>query len=285
MIYFRKEGTYVEEKTSRVLLFFYQTFLGRMLLKGLSARFISNLVGKYMSSSLSKRRIPKFIEKNHILMEEYEKEEYSSFNDFFTRKIQVEKRPCPKNKNLVLSPADSRLTVYPIGEDSCFWIKGSCYTLEELLRSSFLARSFQGGYCFVYRLCVDDYHRYAYVDEGKVVSSQRIEGRLHTVQPIAFKKYRVFHENTREYMVLKTENFKTIIQMEVGALLVGKICNHSKKTFHRGEEKGYFAFGGSTVIVLYPKDTVIPDQDILENSKKEIETKVKLLETVGRRKI
>ncbi len=283
MIYERREKTYYSEEENKTLLFLYNHFLGRVLLKIVMMRWVTKLCGWYMSSKLSKGRIPKFIEKNHIRMEDYQEEEYSSFNDFFIRKIKKEKRPMPKEENLFLAPADSRLTVYPIEEDSTFWIKNSCYTLEELLKDSKLASSFQGGYCFVYRLCVDDYHRYSYIDSGTVVKEKKLKGVLHTVQPIAFQKYKVFVENTREYQVLKTKTFGTIVQMEVGALLVGKICNEKGKEFSRGDEKGHFCFGGSTVIVLVPKDTVIPDSDILDNSAKGIESRVYLFEPVGRR--
>ena len=132
-------------------------------------------------------------------------------------------------------------------------------------------------------MCVDDYHRYSYIDDGRTLSHQHIPGILHTVQPIAFHKNKVFLENTREYDVLKTKNFGTIVQMEVGALLVGKICNRKQRSFHRGEEKGHFCFGGSTVVVLVEKDKVIPHPDLLENSARGIESRIYLYEVVGKK--
>ncbi len=283
MIYNRKTKEYYEETGSRSLLFLYETLFGRMILKLLTMRWFSLLGGKYMDSSLSKRRIPKFISQNHILMEEYEEKEYTSFNDFFTRKIKPSSRKLSQDVSLFLSPADAKLTVYPIEKDTCFWIKNSCYTVEELLQDKQLAEHYQGGYCFLYRLGVDDYHRYSYIDNGTSMKRKKIRGVFHTVQPIACKRYKVFSENTREYEVLKTDHFSTIVQMEIGALLVGKIENTPKETFKRGEEKGYFCFGGSTILLLVEKDRVIPDSDILENSRKDIETRVYLYEPVGRK--
>ncbi len=284
MVFDRKTNTYYKEDSSKALLFLYNYFPGRIILKLLTRKWVSVLGGCYMSSRLSKHRIPKFIRKNHIDMSDYEEKKYTSFNDFFTRKIKKDKRVMSKNGKLFLSPADSKLTVYPINQDTCFWIKNSCYTVSDLLQDESLASKYEGGYCFVYRLGVTDYHRYSYIDDGKVLSSKKIKGVFHTVQPLAFKRYKVFSENTREYQVLKTKHFKDIIQMEVGALMVGKICNKECEKFSRGEEKGYFCFGGSTVVVLVEKDTVIVDSDILENSSKDIETKVYLYEAVGRRK-
>ncbi len=284
MVFDRKTNTCYEEENSKSLLFLYSHVFGRCILKILTRKFVSVLGGAYMDSGLSKYRIKKFIHKNKIDMSEYEDVDYKSFNDFFTRKIKNEKRLLTNKDDLFIAPADSKLTVYSIDKDTCFWVKNSCYTVSDLLKDESLAKQYEGGYCFVFRLGVTDYHRYSYVDDGKIISTKKIKGVFHTVQPLAFKKYKVFHENTREYQVLQTNHFKTIIQMEVGALMVGKICNKECSYFSKGEEKGYFCFGGSTIIILVEKDTVIVDPDILENSSKDIETRVQLFETIGRRK-
>lgn len=128
-------------------------------------------------------------------------------------------------------------------------------------------RGISGGSIWVFRLCVDDDHRYIYVDGGAVSRPCRIPGIFHTVNPVANDVSPIYKENVREYCLLRSEHFGTVLQMEVGALLVGKIENHSVTApVKRGQEKGYFAFGGSTIILLTERDTVIPDKDILENS-------------------
>ena len=130
---------------------------------------------------------------------------------------------------------------------------------------------------------MDDYHRYAYIDNGKLLKRKEINGKYNTVGPIAFDRYKVFQENQREYEVLKTENFDNIIQMEVGAMMVGRIVNHKKEKFKKGEEKGYFLFGGSTIIIIVKENILEIDDDILANSLVGMETKVKQGEKVAKR--
>lgn len=283
MIFDRRTKEYTKEKDSSMLIFLYNNFIGRLILKLLTFKWVTNLGAAYMSSKLSRGRITKFVDKNKIDMNEYEEAEYSSFNDFFIRKIKDGSRVMDAYENKFLAPADSRLTVYEIDDNTVLSIKNSKYTIDELVKDKNLADKYKGGYCFVYRLCVDDYHRYYFIDNGIVKNKKKIKGKFHTVQPIAFKRYKVFSENSRECTVLETANFGTITQIEVGALMVGRICNNDKETFLRGEEKGYFCFGGSTVVLLVEKNKVIVDSDILENSKKDIETRVLLFDVIGKK--
>ena len=156
--------------------------------------------------------------------------------------------------------------------------------MGSLLRNRKLAERFKGGYVWIFRLQVADYHRYIYVDGGKVSRNVHIPGVFHTVKPAASDRFPVYKENTREYCLLRSENFGTLLQMEVGAMMVGKIQNHQRGDLvRRGWEKGYFAFGGSTVILITKKGAVSPDADILGNSRRGIETRVRLGERVGSR--
>lgn len=139
----------------------------------------------------------------------------------------------------------------------------------------------------IFRLCVDDYHRYCYIDDGVKNEDIFIKGELHTVNPIALEKYNIYKRNCREYTMLHTENFGDVVQVEVGAMLVGRIKNRHWNThyFSKGEEKGMFEYGGSTVVLLFEKDTVEVDKDILANSAKGIETAVKYGEKIGAKKL
>lgn len=282
MVYNRKTKELYEEKESLFLKILYSNVVGRLILKIFTLKWFTTLGQIYMNSKLSKLKIKKFIRKNKINMSEYEKVNYNNFDEFFTRRIKSNKRKLSKNKNDLVSPCDSKLSVYSITDDSLFNIKGSTYTIEELVQDKELAKKYMGGYMLVFRLCVDDYHHYYYIDNGSILSTKSIKGRFHTVRPIAHKYVRVFKENCREYSLIKTDNFGEVIQMEVGAMMVGKICNLNKENFIRGEEKGYFRFGGSTVILLFEKDKIKLDRDILEKSKEDIEIKVQLFETIGR---
>ena len=173
--------------------------------------------------------------------------------------------------------------VRTIDGDTNFKIKGSLYNVNDLLKNNELAKEFEDGYCLVFRLCVDDYHHYYFIDEGKVINTKYINGKLNTVRPIAHQNVKVFKENSRDYSVLETKNFGKVVQMEVGAMMVGKICNLGKDSFVRGEEKGYFRFGGSTVILLFQKDKIKLDDDILSVVSDDVEVRVHLFENIGRR--
>jgi phosphatidylserine decarboxylase len=267
MYYDLKNNAYFEKKDSKSLKFLYNTILGRGILKVLIKKPISNLYAKYMNSSLSKYKINSFIKKNNINMDEYKHEDYKSFNDFFIRNIKENKRRIDSG---LIAICDSKLSVYKIGKDSTINIKNSIYSIEELIKEKNKYK-----YALVFRLAVDDYHHYVFPDDGKIIKSKCIDGVLHTVQPIAFKRYKVFHENQREVTFLECKNLGNICYIEVGALFVGKIVNEDKKTFKKGEEKGHFEFGGSTIVMLVEKDLNI-NKTIIENTNNDIETIVKL---------
>lgn len=272
-------------KVDKSLKFLYENIVGRIILRGITLPFISSVVGAYMSSPLSKGRIKRFISANSIDMGEYEKAEYHCFNDFFTRKIKKGARPLPKDCDKMFSPCDGKLSAYKIDDDTVLPVKGSTYTISQLLNNKQLAEKYRGGYCLVFRLAVDDYHRYIYLDSGQQEQSVKIRGKLHTVQPIALNKYPVFIQNSREYSVIHTEHFGDVVQVEVGALMVGKIVNHLRKgNVKRGEEKGMFKFGGSTIILLCREDAVEIDEIFFENTENNLETIIKMGEVIGRKK-
>ena len=266
------------------LKFLYKNSFGRIILKVITLPFVSSLVGAYMNSGLSKGRIDKFIMTNGINMEDYEKAEFKSFNDFFTRKIKAEKRPFPKEKSVLFSPCDGKLSAYKISKDTVLPVKGSSYTISQLLDNPDLAKEYEGGSCLVFRLAVDDYHRYCYIDDGTKTDNVKIKGKLHTVQPIALNMMPVFVQNSREYTVLHTENFGDVVQVEVGALCVGKIKNHhGSGKITAGQEKGMFLFGGSTIILLIHKDKAEIQQEFFKNTENSLETIVKMGEPIGRK--
>lgn len=273
-----------DDTQDKTLTFLYKKPLGKLLSKLLVRKFVSNLGRIYMESPLSKGRIDKLVKTHNIDMSEYEQREFSSFNDFFTRKILPDKRIVDMDSDSIVSPADSKLTVYDIDEDSKYQIKGCEYSIKSLLGGDeALAKEYLGGKCLVYRLTVDNYHRYCYPDGGTEIENRFIPGVYHTVNPIATEKIDVYGKNCRELTLLDTDNFGRVAYIEVGAMMVGRINNSHKTRFERGEEKGFFSFGGSTIILLYKKDTIVVDDDIMINSKSEIETVVRYGERVGRR--
>lgn len=250
----------------------YKSVTGRIILKKLIQPKWSVLMGKFMDSGLSVLLIKPFIYKNNIDLKDFKIEKWKSFNDFFIRKIKPDARPVDMDKNSFIAPCDGLLTVYDSSQPLV--VKGVKYSLKELLRDRNLAEKFENGKCLVYRLTPSHYHRYCYIDNGIKSRNRFIQGVLHTVQPIGLENAKVFKINSREYSLLRTENFGDIIQMEVGALFVGRILNyHQKHRFKRGEEKGRFEFGGSTIVVLTKKDEVEILPEIL-NSKSEYPVKM-----------
>lgn len=240
------------EKETRSVRFLYNTYPGRLILKGLVKPGVSKVAGRYLSSKYSRWLVNAYVKKNEIDLSGYPKRKYTCFNDFFTRTRQM--GAWDEEPTRLLSPCDAYLTVHPVGEESVYRIKHVEYDLKTLLGDEALAERYAGGQCLIFRLTPRHYHRYSYFCDGTVTEKRRLEGKLHCVRPIAYTQIPVFAQNTREYTVISTETWGTVVQMEVGALLVGKICNHDKEiTVRRGEEKGYFEFGGSTIIVLLEK--------------------------------
>ena len=280
----RKTNPFDAKLDSGFLRFLYMPILGAPLRFLMTRKFVSKLGGAYMNTGFSARRVPKFIKENGIDMNDYENRTFSCFNDFFTRKILAGKRPFSADALDLCSPADSKLTAYPCTDDGVFTVKGTPYTLSELIDDPELAKEFVGGTVLVFRLCVDDYHRYAFFDNGSVAVKPRyIKGAFHTVRPIAFtNERRVFCKNAREITVLETENFGKALQIEVGAMMVGRIVNHDVTAYKRGDEKGYFEFGGSTVVLVLKKDAATLDPCFLVNTQNGLETKVSCGETIGR---
>lgn len=279
-----RNGRLIEQKNGqdRILGILYRTVCGRLLLKPLTLPMVSKAAGIFLSTPVSCFLISPFIKKNNIDMTQYEPVKYKSYNEFFTRKIKSGLRPVDADPSHFISPCDSKLTVLPITKDCHFTLKHTTYTVGSLLKNEKLAKEYEGGYALIFRLTVDDYHRYCYVCNGVKEDNVFIQGVLHTVNPLANDYFPIYKENSREYSILHTKEFGDIVMMEVGALLVGKIVNHHEKyKVFRGQEKGYFEFGGSTVVILVKKNAVQVDADILENSIQGIETVVKFGEKIG----
>ena len=235
-----------------------------------------------MNQPVSKAAIAPFIKKNHIDMTDYEEREYRSYNDFFTRKVKPGHRKFDRVKENFCAPCDSRLSIYPITAEGKVRVKDTEYTMESLFRSRKIARHYEGGTLCIFRLTVDDYHHYSFVDDGRMGYIYMIPGVFHTVNPLAGEIYPIYKENTREFSLLQSEHFKVVLMMEVGALLVGRITNyHEEETVKKGEEKGRFEFGGSTVILLFQKDAVKFDRQFLYNTENGYETIVKMGERLG----
>lgn len=227
-----------------------------MILKQLVRPSVSKKGGRFLSTKLSAGLVPRYVKKNHIDLNRFVVPAggYRSFNDFFTRRMKPGYFSIAKSE--LISPCDGLLTVQKIDENSNFHIKNSYYSLTRLLRDDALAEKFRNGTAFIFRLTPSHYHRYNFCANGNVSARKVINGKLHCVRPIALEQLPVFIENSREYIAIES-TVGNIVQMEVGALMVGKISN--SENLQKGtkasttREKGYFEFGGSTIIVLTDK--------------------------------
>ncbi len=288
-LYNRKTKELEFENTYKVdgLAFLYKTELGKLLTYTiLNKRVISAIYGQMVKSKNSLAQIPKFIKHYNINLDEVKRPlaSFKSFNDFFIRELKQEARPIDLEPSHLISPADSRLFVFDLSKQHNLPVKGYWYSLHDLLKNKKLDKDYADGWCFIYRLAPADYHRYCYIDQGIQEKVKRIRGVLHSVHPLALSVTKnLMSKNYRELTILQTKNFGDVAHLEVGALFVGKMIQHFRKdhTFKRGEEKGYFEFGGSTIIQLFKRGAVQPDTDIVEQSAQKIESLVKMGEKVG----
>jgi phosphatidylserine decarboxylase len=288
-IYDRKTKKTIEENAFKVdgLIFLYKTLAGKLLTNlVLKRRFVSTAYGRVMKGKKSLKQIPKFIKHYEIDVSEIKRpiSSFVSFNDFFIRELKPEARPIDQTPEHLISPADSRLIIWDLNKVDQVPVKGYWYQLNDLVKDAALANEFADGWCFVYRLAPSDYHRYGYIDNGRQDKVHKIKGILHSVNRIALAETKsVMAKNYRELTVLHTENFGKVLHIEVGALFVGKVVqrHYGAYAFKRGEEKGWFEFGGSTVIQLFKKGAIMPDADIIGQSGKNTEVLVKIGEKVG----
>lgn len=274
----------MSKKTMTLGLKYCYTAIGKPTRCIITNPLLTAIVGAYMDTKSSVRRVDGFVRRNKIDMSDYVDSKYRCFNDFFTRRLKPGARPIDTDPDTLISPCDGYLSAYRISGDSEFAIKDSYYNVEDLVGGDEIASEYLKGTCLVLRLGVENYHRYCYIDNGFKSRNYHIKGRYHPVQPIVVRKHPVFKQNTREYCLLETENFGTVTQIEVGACMVGKINNHHEAgVIHRGSEKGMFLFGGSTIVLLFKEGVLdIPD-DVFAATAKGQEAIVKYGEAIARK--
>ncbi len=272
--------------SERWIRFSYHNPFGKIaILPLIKRKFISEWYGRKMSNPSSIKKIRKFVQEYHINMEESEKKisEFHCFNDFFYRKLKPNARPIGKG---LVSPSDGRLLGFEnISDLRHFFVKGRQFTLNEFLKSDELAEKYKNASLLILRLAPNDYHRFHFPYSGTPNEATEINGTYFSVSPYALAKNftKVFCENKREFCEVKTEDKGDILVAPVGATMVGTIIETYKPNtyINKGDEMGYFKFGGSSVVILVDKDKLKIDNDILENTKKGLETFVQMGETIG----
>lgn len=279
------EIIYKEGTDRSILDFFYSNALGRAMLKLVCNKTFANIERAVLDTPVSALAIDSFIKKNDIDMSEYIPSKYNSFNEFFTRDILPYKRTFETDDKTVISPADGKITAYRISSGSRFKIKNCIYSIASLLRSEKLAKYYAGGTIVIVRLSVDDFHHFCYPVSGHKSPNRRVDGVLHTVMPLIYDYMPVYTENAREYCVITTDEGVKVTMAEIGALGVGRITNFKllDGKVKKGYEKGMFEFGGSSVILLFPKEGIKVDERFINNTKEGYETRVKLGNAIARK--
>jgi phosphatidylserine decarboxylase len=267
------------------LKFLYGSLLGKISLTLLVKRkALSGLAGSYMNNKTSVKKIDPFIKEYGINMADFiiPKKGFKHFNDFFYRKIANTARPIQQG---IVSPADGRVFGFKtISDSKKFFIKGSEFNLTSFLQDKELANTFKGGSMVIIRLAPVDYHRYHFPVSGLVSENKKIKGSYYSVSPFALRKsLEIFCQNKREYCTVKTQQNGDVLICDVGATMTGGIIQTyiSNTLIEKGSEKGYFAFGGSTLVLLFEKDKVKLSDDLIRNTENGYETYLKMGETIG----
>ncbi len=263
-----------------ILRWFYENSLGFMVFQSiLNNPLFCWLYGQYKKSSLTRHKIAAFVDKHQINSEEVELslEEYTSFNAFFCRRLKPKARPFTEAVDVFCSPADGKVLVYSqLTPDTCMNIKGVNMNLNTLLASEKIANLYQRGSALIVRLAPYDYHRFHFPDTGKADIARYISGQYHSVNPIALAKIPgLFSLNRRAVTNFYSDNFGQIAYVEVGALTVGSIVQtYYPGRVYKGQEKGHFQYGGSTLVLLFEPGAIVFDDDLLQDSADNIEVQV-----------
>jgi phosphatidylserine decarboxylase len=257
--------------------------LGAIALSAFVKRpFFSAWYGWRMSMEKSAARVAPFIAKYGLDAAEFADApgSFRSFNEFFYRKLKPAARPVDADESSVVFPADGRHLGFQRASDiEGVFVKGQKFDLPALLGDAALAERYAAGSLILSRLCPVDYHRFHFPAAGTPGETRLIEGPLFSVSPIALReRLSYLWTNKRTITPLQTARYGTVLLIEIGATCVGTI----RQTFtpgnplEKGEEKGYFAFGGSSTITLFEPGLVRLETDLAEHSARQTELYAKV---------
>lgn len=278
-----------ELKTEKVpgekwLVWLYNNPVGEASLWTIVKRkFVSSIYGNMMDNPASAEKIDSFVEDFGIDLSIAKKKQFNSFNDFFTRELKLTARPIDTNSNVLISPADGKILAWTNISNADFIVKGYRFNIHSFLNRPEISKNYVNGSLLIIRLAPNDYHRFHFPLSGSVSKTNIIDGDYYSVNPIALhKKIEIFYLNKREYVVISNPIYGDVIMVEVGATMVGSIIQtYNKHEVIKGSEKGYFEFGGSTIILLFNQSKILIDEDLLINTTHGLETSVKMGERIG----
>lgn len=287
--YYYKEGKLVKETgvSDSLIHIFYSTTVGRIARLLFVKGAVNRISEWYYNSRWSARKIKPFIKKYQINMQDFviPQNGFSSFNSFFTRQLKADARTIDDDQNSIVAMADSKLFVLPeLKKDSYFMVKNITVNLDKIVGSEERAMSYYGGELFMFRLSMYDYHRFHFPFDCTPSAPIEIKGYYDTVSPLVYK-YGIFPliNNHRYVIACSSEKFGEALIVLVGAFLVGKtVCTYQPNIFHKkGDETGYFTFGGSTVLLIFSPKKISISQVFLKNSQKSYETAVLMGQSIA----
>lgn len=267
----------------------YNTRTGALVARPLvGGPAFSRLWGFIHRQRFSRRWIRPFVESMGVDATESLRglDDFRSFADFFTREIDLRRRPIQPDAGVCVAPADGKVLAYAaVRPEATFRVKRSCFNLSGLLRDDSLARLFAHGSLLISRLALADYHHFHFPDSGVPGEVRSLAGTYHAGGPYARGGLvPFFTENHRMVTLFESDHFGLVIQVEVGALTVGSIrqCHARGLRVAKGDRKGFFELGGSTVALLFQRGAIRLDEDLCERTAAEVETYVRTGESIGR---
>jgi len=263
--------------------------MGALALTALVKRpLFSAWYGRRMSTPASAARVAPFIARYGLDPAEFAQrpESFRSFNEFFSRNLIPDSRPIDPDAASVVFPADGRhLGFERASAIAAVFVKGQKFDLAKLLGDADLAARYADGALVLSRLCPVDYHRFHFPAEGVPGATRLIQGPLFSVSPIALRQRLAYlWTNKRTLTQLVTGRFGTVLLLEIGATCVGTIQQTFApgKPVAKGQEKGYFAFGGSSTITIFEPGSVLLAADLVEQSSNLTELYAKVGSRMGR---
>ena len=257
------------------------------LMSWLPRSALSSVVGTLTRSpapaALHRLAMREFARRYGVRLDEAELElrQYTTFAEFFSRRLKPGLRPIDEGERVVVAPVDG--TVSQVGHADhgrCLQAKGISYILEELLQDKSEAARFDGGGFATLYLSPRDYHRVHAPLDGKIIGYRYIPGDFWPVNPTSVRiRQDLFCQNERLVHHLETVAGRCAV-VQVGATCVARIraaydeiITHSNQPassrrysnpiqIAKGVELGVFEMG-STVILLFNKGRVRWDSTLV----------------------
>ena len=213
---------------------------------------------------------------------------FRTFNDFFRRELRKGARSMDLTESHGICPVDGRALAFEDTDvEQVVQIKSEAFRLDKLLKGFVCVDDYAGGSYCIFRLSPSDYHRFHFFDDGKVIKEKKVRGKLYSVHPLCLERIKRLYLKSKKHLTLfDSKNFGQVVCVEIGATCIGSIVQTSDagKVMGKGDEKGYFQFGGSSVLLFFRKDKIQLAKDLLENTSRGYESEVKFGEFLGEKR-